>query len=207
MFRDLHHLPDPVPDAFGDHYKPFNNVYSQVTLEQYRPSLSAGKQGHGMPFSPTAQTAKNRILECSECALPRVLYAERKVKAADLQVLDPILEEVQFSCGLSLQDLFTDADENQAAFHRRLYVRANLTCTMHVEQVYYSAACFPLVCIHCGSQDDLVHGAGADHMQTCPVCLAAKPRLQKRKRNIVGGNSRKKKKNAGGVAEEPENGE
>ena len=58
VFATLYHLPDPVPDETGEHYRPFQQVYSQKTTEQHRPSLAAGNQNHGMPFSPTAQTAK-----------------------------------------------------------------------------------------------------------------------------------------------------
>lgn len=41
-------------------YKPFSEIYGAATTEKHRPSLStATNGGHGIPFNPTKQTAKN----------------------------------------------------------------------------------------------------------------------------------------------------
>eukprot|EP00117_Sycon_ciliatum_P049208 scpid96882/ scgid34924/ len=159
LFETLHHIPDPIPDESGEHYRPFEEVYGQRTTEQHRPSLANGKQQHGIPFTPSAQTAKNvmRTVACSECDRPRVLYSERKLKAQDVIALDAKLADMLFSCGASIQDLAgdTSADANVAS---RVYVRGNLTCTQALEMPSYSAGCFPVVCIQCGGSDNVLHG-------------------------------------------------
>ena len=82
IFSQLFHLPDPVP-ASSDHYKPFEEVYGTHTTEKHRPSFSESrKSGHGIPFSPNAQTARKLIM-CTECLKPRVLYAQRKLSHND----------------------------------------------------------------------------------------------------------------------------
>lgn len=48
----------------------------------------------------------SRVLACSECQRPRVLYAERKVKLQDVVYLDAALDSMLFSCGSTIQDLF-----------------------------------------------------------------------------------------------------
>ena len=50
-FRDLHHLPDPLPGEEG-HYAPFSEVYGTATTEQHRPSLQVknGRQ-KTLPFT------------------------------------------------------------------------------------------------------------------------------------------------------------
>ena len=67
---------------------------------------------------------------------------------------------------------------------------------------YFSAGCFPLVCIHCGGKDDILHGAGVDHMPTCRSCLPDKPQINKRKRNVVGSKAKKPKRAAAQVHDE-----
>ena len=58
IFNELHNLPDPVPK--GEHYVPFGDLYGTNKTEEHRPSLKEVKvTSHGMPFSPTAQFAKN----------------------------------------------------------------------------------------------------------------------------------------------------
>ena len=50
--------------------------------ESHLPSKSHNpeKQGHGIPSSPSAQTAKNvgMTVRCHECGKPRLLYARNK---------------------------------------------------------------------------------------------------------------------------------
>ena len=68
IFTTLHHLPDPA--RRDGHYKSFDELFGMPTTETHRPSLQkAATKGHGMPFSPTAQIAKNTklVVECEEC--------------------------------------------------------------------------------------------------------------------------------------------
>lgn len=78
VFDSLHHLPDPMPD--GDLYREFEHLYGKCdTTEQHRPSLKeAEKKGSGMPFTPTAQFAKNvnLVIQCHECEKWRLIYSK-----------------------------------------------------------------------------------------------------------------------------------
>ena len=74
-------FPDPVPyDDDG------TERYTQGSdpEEKFLPSvlLDSSKQPHGIPFTPTAQTAKNvhKIIRCMECSKPRLLHAAKKLK-------------------------------------------------------------------------------------------------------------------------------
>ena len=81
IYGNIHHLPDPIPD--GDKYKDFEEVYGSQTSEKHRLSLSSpGATTHGMPFSPSAQYAKNVkvVLQCGECLKWRVLYSKHSQK-------------------------------------------------------------------------------------------------------------------------------
>ena len=81
VFNEIHHLPDPEPSG-PDHYKFFDDVYGQPTSEKHRPSLIQKNQTkHGIPFSPSAQCAKNVgiVVQCQECDKWRCLYSKRKI--------------------------------------------------------------------------------------------------------------------------------
>ena len=80
VFDHLAFIPDPMPSVDPNHYKPFSAVYGKQTNESYRPSLTSSS-GHGIPFSPSAQTARTvgEIVHCKECEFPRVIYAARKL--------------------------------------------------------------------------------------------------------------------------------
>ena len=77
IFKQLHHLPDPVAD--GEHYKPFEEMYGTSTTEKDRPSLrsDAERKGHGIPFSPNAQTTR-RLVEQTSATHPCVGSTEHK---------------------------------------------------------------------------------------------------------------------------------
>ena len=82
VIATLSHLPDPVPDGTG-HYKSFNELYGKPTTEEHLPSLiQKASSGHGMPYSPTAQTARTTeiVLHCSSCKKWRLLHSKEKVK-------------------------------------------------------------------------------------------------------------------------------
>ncbi len=69
VFDTIHHLPDPVPN--GEHFKPFEELYGKVeTTDVYRQSLKENEaKSSGMPFPPSAQSAKNTktVIQCHEC--------------------------------------------------------------------------------------------------------------------------------------------
>ena len=104
VFQSLHHIPDPVPS--GDRYKPFDSLFGTTTSEEHRPSSkdNTSVKSHGMPFSPTAQYAKNvgTVIQCSECCKWRLIYAKFALKKSQKCQLETILLEVLYVCGDSL---------------------------------------------------------------------------------------------------------
>ena len=163
IFQSLHHIPDPVPDSDGLHYKPFEDLYAKSTTEQHRPSLqvdSKHRKSHGIPFSPSAQTARtvSQIVMCSECLRPRVIYAQKKLSFQEVLQVERILEDVYFTCGSSLQDIDSShgvGSTTDSQLLSKVSVRANLTCNDPVEISFYSSESFPDVCVHCACVGDL----------------------------------------------------
>lgn len=82
VFQSLHQIPDPVPQ--GDRYQDFATLYGTNTSKQHRPSLTKddSSKSHGMPFSPTAQYAKNvkTVVQCEECSKRRLIYSKSSLK-------------------------------------------------------------------------------------------------------------------------------
>ena len=75
--------------------------------EKFIPSKpeNPSKCGHGMPFSPSAQTALNfgTNVTCTECQKPRLLYSRTKLKDGELRSFKRVLNDFQFVCGLVFQ--------------------------------------------------------------------------------------------------------
>ena len=98
-------FPDPVPydDNGIERYK--EGVDND---EKYLPSKlqDVTKQAHRLPFSPTAQTAKNTGLtvKCCHCKKPRLLYSPKKLKENSLLELKKMLNDVLYVCGTSFRE-------------------------------------------------------------------------------------------------------
>ena len=153
VFKDLHHIPDPVPDT-SLKYKSFDELYGTITTEQYRPSKSkAIASTHGIPFSPNAQTARELVC-CTECLKPRVIYSQRKLTFAETSVLFRSLESLLYSCGSTLKGVEVECRDGEdlslLTLFERLFVRQNLSCDDPVEVPYYSSDRFEDICAHCG---------------------------------------------------------
>ena len=60
VFKQLYHLPDPMPDPVNDgQYKKFSDYYRTETSERHMPSLIvSNRKGHGIPFNPVSQHVK-----------------------------------------------------------------------------------------------------------------------------------------------------
>ena len=161
VVHSLHHIPDPVP--LGEHYRNFTDLYGTDTTEQYRPSLTKNStKSHGMPFSPTAQYAKNvgTVMQCCECSKWRLLYSKSVVKRNQKTELEILLEDIHYVCGNTLTEI--DCDN---AILDGIYARINLSCTTPIEIPYYSAGNDP-ICYFCGTEDGL-----RDQCDTYPICI------------------------------------
>ena len=174
IFQTLHHLPDPVP--VGEHYKSFDELYGTNTTEEHRPSLKESKvKSHGMPFSPTAQYAKNinLVVTCSDCDKPRVCYAQKKIDAKQKSKIERELEDVDYSCGSS----FDSIDDLEKSPLRFIHVRKNLSCNSLIEVPYYGTKNVD-VCIHCGGSESLLNESG--YYPLCNNCSkSSKKKIQK----------------------------
>ena len=186
VFDELKHIPDPMPTDDQQHYQPFASVYGTFTTEKHRPSLKTdSKGGHGIPFSPSAQTARG-IVMCCECLRPRVLYAQHKLNYAELRAVSRTLDELLYTCGSTLQGVTVDRQKDgpveTTALFERVFARATLTCEDPVEVPYSSCEMFPLVCVHCACEHD--------HMEEgrypiCELCKQeGKTAILKRKRKL-----------------------
>ena len=165
IFRNIHHLPDPIPGEEG-HYAPFEDVYGTPTTEKHRPSLHVRKgRQKTLPFTASVQHVKNVdiMVQCEECQMWRLLYSKHKLKAHERTALQHALEDVTYTCGANIQDLEL-GDRFVDVFARQI------RCHDPVEKLYYSVGKYQPVCIHCSSEDNLEEKA--DCYPQCPDCIA-----------------------------------
>ena len=81
------------------------------------------------------------MLECEECGLWRLIYAEHKLSSNQRKVVQDLLEGMSFSCGSPLQDLDLPSDLVDEVFIR------DLNRSDPIELLYYSAKYDP-ICIY-----------------------------------------------------------
>ncbi len=169
VFSSLRPLPDPMPGADG-HYLPFDEAFGKQTSEAHRPSLQTkAKRKKTLPFHGVLQHVKNvnMMLECEECGMWRLLYARRKLKAAQRRDLEHALEDWTFTCGAQLQDLDLPGDLGE------VYVR-EMSCGEPIEKLYYSAKYDP-ICIYCALPQSFTDP------QFYPLCASCQNREKIRK--------------------------
>jgi hypothetical protein len=179
IFENLAFIPDPEPEN-GDKYKTFDELYGKPTTEKYRPSLIQKNAGntHGVPFSPTSQTAKNVsiVIYCSECDRPRVLHSKHVVRGIKRNELQNVLSDISYSCGSDFSDVETDGNH----ILKSIYVKKNLSCEMPMEFTYFSAG-YETVCYYCGQDDNLI--VYENKYSICENCVqASKTPVDKRGR-------------------------
>lgn len=157
---------------------------------------NAVSTGHGIPFSPSAQTAKtvNQTVTCIDCQKPRVIYSANKLSAQESAILKRILGLYQFSCGSELQELKPEDPVRApriSALLEKVFVKSNLSCTSPVEVPYYSSGVFPPICYHCGAQDtDTEEG----QYPMCPDCVVSKLQPPLKRKNVQSLRAKKQKK-------------
>ena len=106
-FEKLRFLPDPQMQDDG-HYIPFVKAFTLNTTEQDRPSLKGKKTAKPLSFSPSVQHAQNTdtMVQCDECSMWRLVFSKWKLSVAARSTLQAILEDVLYTCGVSLDDLY-----------------------------------------------------------------------------------------------------
>ena len=145
-----------------------------------------------MPFTPTAQFARNVdvVIQCHECEKWRLIYAKNVISRWEKARLEKILQEVQYSCGSSLQDIGHD----NSSILSRVFTRVNLLCSSPMEIPYYGTYHEPL-CFYCGSSD-VTDEEEENSQDKYPICSDEKPAIMKRKRQArhILNTAKKKKK-------------
>ena len=116
------------------HFKSFEEIHGTDTSENDRPSLKRGKESY-LPFYPSVQHAKNSgtMLCCDECGMWRLIYALKKLKAQEKQLLEHALDGLCFSCGSLLQDAELPEGLQDVVFVR------SMNCGKRIKALYCSA--------------------------------------------------------------------
>ena len=154
------------------------------------------KTDHGIPFSPSAQTANavKEVAVCTDCDKPRVIYASKKLSLTHLKNLQALLSVYSYSCGCVFQDLIT-ADNSTPQINdllKHVFVRANLVCSSPVEVPYFSSESFQDICYYCAASENLVNNI--DSYPLCSACAVKYDKPLRRKRALTSVNDNKTKR-------------
>ena len=140
-------------------------------------SLSQFEQkSHGMPFSPSAQYAKNVgvVLQCDECRKWRVIYSKTVLSAEQKDELKLV---IAYTCGSRLQEI----EGSVTGLLDKVYVKANLTCLSPIEIPYYSAKYENIIIFnlryHCGTTEELV--ISESNYLMCSSCIQENKEMNK----------------------------
>ena len=95
-----------------------------------------------MPFTPTAQFAKNAgiVIQCHECDKWRLIYCKNVLNSRERLALKTILQDIQYSCGSGLPEIEHD---DHSVLHK-VFTRMNLSCALPIEIPYYNTNHEPL---------------------------------------------------------------
>lgn len=152
-FEDLHFLPVPLPGE-NNQYMSFTELYGQNNKEEHRPGAThnAEENVNDKLRRDLFKNVKVRdVILCSECSKPRCIFAEKKLTREQDELILRIKEESFYTCG----DALVQDDSDEVG----MVVREGISCNSGIETTYYSASLkhyLPLVCIQCGSADDLL---------------------------------------------------
>lgn len=150
-----------------DNYKDFNSVHGNEPSDIDVPSKNTNKpaQHKDLPKAPfpLAYTRARMILTCTECDIPRLLYAKYAAEHNRITEIKEYFEEKLFICGCFL-DSFPEFFQNP-----------KLMCFNPVSLHYYQAgpslAGFRDVCAICLDQSSLL---AVDKLMLCKTCYAQK---------------------------------
>ena len=94
------------------------------------------------------------IVQCDECDKWRLLFSKRKLSARERTQLQGTIEDVSYSCGATIDDLI---------LYTRYTEKWSHIYSDPIEMIYYSAYKDDLICIHCGSLNDLTVSVDSTH--------------------------------------------
>ena len=157
--------------------------------EKFLPSVleDVEKSAHNVPFSPSAQTAKNVgfTITCVGCSKPRLLHSKTVVKAVNQKGTKRMIEKIDYVCGSVLADYAGTGNDRDLKLIANIYVRENISCASRIELPYYSVDHYPKICIYCGTKG--TSRSLGNSTETYPKCESCKekPDVMRRKRKAV----------------------
>ena len=173
-------FPDPVPVTNADK----SDCSYEEGLDPSEKNLPSKledvmKQNHNVPFTPTAQTAKNvgYIIPCNECGKPRLLHSKNKLKPNELNSFKRFINDFVYVCGGTLREIAENEGDIDSFIKDKVFFRENIACSTP----YYSVGTYKNVCIHCGCDDLLIVS-----QTNYPKCIRSdKPDVMRKKRKSI----------------------
>ena len=88
------------------------------------------------------------VLQCDECGKWRLLFSKRKLQVQQRRDLRLLLADVSYTCGARFSDLHLPdgLDCVEVRDHQ---------CIDDIEKLYYTAYPDDVLCIHCGSVENI----------------------------------------------------
>lgn len=173
----------PTPTRFGDKFTDFISVHGSEPNDKDVPSKATGRiiTGNELPkpnFS-LAHTRARKIVFCTECNFPRLLYTQYALDKKELLALDRFLEEKLYVCGSEL--------ENFPGIYQNPKIACYDAVTLHYYQAGSSLKGFVKLCAECINTTCLV-----DEGKTllCENCFTKKSVGEKSLKNPVERRSR-----------------
>ena len=82
-------------------------MYGTDTSNNERPSLTQRRKMKTLMYSPSEQRARNVgvLVQCDECDKWRLLFSKRKLSARERTLLQGIIDNVSYSCGVTIDKL------------------------------------------------------------------------------------------------------
>ena len=128
-----------------------------------------------LSYSPVKQHALNVgvVVQCDECNKWRLLFSKRKLAFHERRELEQLLSDISYSCGSKMEDL--QLPEQLKCVEIRIH-----QCIDQIEKLYYSAYPNDVLCIHCGSTENILESWAEESIY--PYCndCSSKEKVYKR---------------------------
>lgn len=166
-FRQLTWLPDPqFTDAAKEHYKAFDDIFGQDTVEVDRPGAKTQENKSGKAYFTKEKVGD--AVECVSCGKWRWVYAPTKPPRASKDQFHQAVDTLMYTCGAPI---LPEGHPVAEIF----IVCQDISCSDPVEKQYNSCKNFDLICCRCGSTepDALVNEEmKCQYKVVNPVCRA-----------------------------------
>ena len=185
----------PVPSEIADGTVKY--ILGSDPSEKFLPSKleNPDKRTHGIPFTPTAQTAINvgKTVKYIHCLKPRAVYAKKTLSDAHKWTMKPMLSYFQYVCGTVFHDLPNDDKNKDSCVLEMLHCWGNLTYESPKEIPYYSSKIFKNLCFYCWRERNLMP-SNIEFYPQCSSCQS-KTRTKVAKQKQVVTSDLKRSKN------------